>query len=91
MYVGGAVLTSMAAMASAAAGGLSVSRVVADAQEKTKGYLPRIEDAVGDPGQCMAESHLDEGVVKYGKRSVGKVWEVAQCGGCCLPGYSVML
>lgn len=56
-----------------------VARVVADAQEKTKGYLPRIEAAVEDNGQCIEESHLDQEAVGYSTRTVGKVSEVGFC------------
>lgn len=50
-----------------------VAEVVANAQEKTKVYLERINAAVTDPAQCIAESNLDEGMVKHGSRYVGKV------------------
>lgn len=62
------------AAAAAAAKALSLAAVVAEAQEKTKGYLGRIEAAVDDPdAECIAESHLDQELVGHGKRTVGKV------------------
>jgi len=71
--------------APAAAKALSMAAVVAEAQEKTKGYLGRIEEAVDDSSnQCIAESHLDEELVGHGKRTVGKVssiWCPAFVGG----------
>lgn len=67
-------MSALAAVAPGTTGSLSVATVVADAQEKTKGYLARIEAAVEDPGQCIEESHLDKGVVDYRTRTVGKVW-----------------
>lgn len=51
----------------------SVSKIIHDAQEKTKGYIPTIEAAVGNPVQCMDESNLDKEVVKYNSKTVGKV------------------
>lgn len=56
---------------------LSRTKVVADAQEKTKGYLGRIEAAVDT--QCIEESHLDQQLVGHGKRTVGKVRSEASC------------
>lgn len=53
---------------------LSLAKVIADAQEKTKQYLGRIEAAVDDsPRQCIAESRLDQQLVGHSKRTVGKV------------------
>ena len=76
-HIPGTLRTAMSAVVAVApgtTGPLSVAKVVADAQEKTKGYLPRIEVAVEDPGQCIEESHLDKEAVGYSTRTVGKVW-----------------
>lgn len=51
----------------------SVARVVADSQEKTKGYIGRIAAAVAEPEQCIGESNLSQGTVGYDTRYVGKV------------------
>lgn len=51
----------------------SVAKVVADAQEKTKSYLPAIKACIGDASQCIEESHLDKGKVDFQTRTVGKV------------------
>lgn len=67
-------MSAIAAVAPGTTAPLSEAKVVADAQEKTKGYLPRIEAAVDDPSQCIEESHLDKEVVGYSTRTVGKVW-----------------
>lgn len=57
-----------------AAKALSEAKVVADAQDKTKRYLGRIEAAVDDAAkQCIEESHLDQELVGHSKRKVGKV------------------
>ena len=56
------------------AGLSSVSKSIHDAQEKTKGYLPTIEAAVGNAvNQCIDESNLDKELVKYNAKTVGKV------------------
>lgn len=60
-------------MASAGEVALPVAKVFADAQQKAKGYLPRIESRVDDPAQCITESHLDNTAVEYATRHVGKV------------------
>eukprot|EP00903_Cladosiphon_okamuranus_P010584 g10008.t1 len=63
-----------------AAKALSEAKVVADAQAKTKQYLGRIGTAVDDAArQCIAESHLDQGLVGHGKRTVGKVRDTYIC------------
>ena len=51
----------------------TISKMVHDAQEKTKGYLPKINAAVKDAAQCIGESNLDKDVVKYSTKTVGKV------------------
>ncbi|CAM9947115.1 unnamed protein product, partial [Discosporangium mesarthrocarpum] len=56
-----------------------VSTVVALAQEKTKGYLDRIEGAFADSGHCIAETHLDNGLVPYQTRHIGKVRDTYVC------------
>ncbi|CBJ28207.1 conserved unknown protein [Ectocarpus siliculosus] len=59
---------------------LSLAKVVADAQEKTKKYLGRIEAAVDDSArQCIAESRLDQQLVGHSKRTVGKVRDTYIC------------
>lgn len=50
-----------------------VAMVVTEAEAKTKGYLSRIEASIGDPAQCIKESHLDKELVDYDTRYVGKV------------------
>lgn len=72
-------MSAIAAVAPGTTAPLSEAKVVADAQEKTKGYLPRIEAAVDDPSQCIEESHLDKEVVGYSTRTVGKVRDTYVC------------
>ncbi|CAN0384082.1 unnamed protein product [Ascophyllum nodosum] len=55
--------------------------MVHDAQEKTKGYLPKINAAVKDAAQCIGESNLDKDVVKYSTKTVGKVRDTYVCDG----------
>lgn len=63
-----------AATTASIAGLSSVSKIIDGAQEKTKGYLPTIEAAVGnDVHQCIDESNLDKELVKYNEKTVGKV------------------
>lgn len=61
----------------------STASVVCSAEERSKGYLERIQRAIGDPRQCVAQSQLPRDVVAYESRHVGKVREVYMlCQGC---------